>query len=191
MSVEYHSYMYFVIAMKHTSRWQHITPDQWDKKNIWQHDSSFSSLLFCMIRVESISWDPETEQQLFQWKSLQSPRPKRHIRSGAKPRARRWFSLTFAELCSVKSSPWVRLLTPSSTVTYWGDWGRTFSINDLYCCMTASGLTNMTTGLLTRFCLFHLPICIRLLAFSGCSHLWPFACPPDIPPDFLFLIITR
>ncbi len=64
---------------------------------------------------------------------LQSQQQRRRIRWGAKLRARRWFSLTFARLCAVISSPRIRLLMPITTLTLWGVWSRTFGTHDLNC----------------------------------------------------------
>lgn len=39
-----------------------------------------------------------------------------YLQSGALPRAYWWFSLTFADLCAMKSTPIKRLVTQSTTV---------------------------------------------------------------------------
>lgn len=57
-------------------------------------------------------------------RSLQGRR--RSITLGAKPRACWWFPFTFMGLCTWDLSTGVSLLTPSTTVTFWGVWGRTF-----------------------------------------------------------------
>lgn len=67
---------------------------------------------------------------------------RKRVISGTQPS---WlFSLTFTWLCNINSSPRIRLLMLSTTLTFWGFWGRTFVANDLNGGVLTTGLSNMT-----------------------------------------------
>ncbi len=64
--------------------------------------------------------------------------------SKAQPRACWYFSLAFSGLCTINSSSRVTPLMPSTTVTFWAVWGRTFGSNDPNCSEMVTLLSNVT-----------------------------------------------
>jgi len=102
-------------------------------------------------------YDPDTKQQSSQWKSPNSPRPRkaRQVRSDVKSML--IFFSTSKALPTRNSYPLVRPSMASFTVWFWSSWGRTFGANLQTSGRKTIGFYTITKLPLTHHSLFDNP----------------------------------
>ena len=120
-----------------------------------RNDPIFISNIITADKTWVYGYDPETKQQSSQWKSSNSPRPKkvRQVRSNVKSMLIVLF-WTSKALSTRNSYPLVKPSMANFTVRFWSGWGRAFGANVQTSGRKTIGFSTMTTRPLTLHSLF-------------------------------------
>ena len=139
-------------------------------KNQIESDPDFLSKVIAGNESWCYCYDPEIKQASSQWKTPNSPRPKkaRQVRSNVKKMliVFLFFFSMFEESCTGNSFLLDRLSIMNFTWRFWGDWERMCEENAQNCGDRVIGFSIITTPQLIQLC------------------LWPVICPLWDGPSF-------
>jgi len=127
-------------------------------------------------------YDPESKQQSSQWKSPNSPRPKKAHQVRSNVKSMLIFFSTSKALSTRNSYPLVKPSKTSFTVSFWSGWGRAFGANVQTSGRKTTGFSTTTTRPLTHHSLFDNSWLPKTLQW------FPTPYSPDFGPCDFFLL---